>query len=65
MRGIQWGKSQIRVLEGGQVHEKVFLLKNDRYDCDKGKERNPTGYVSNNGANFFFNLCEVIIYTPI
>jgi hypothetical protein len=22
MRGIQWGKAQIRVLEGGWVHEK-------------------------------------------
>ena len=49
--GIQWGKSQIRVLEGGRVHEKKILLKNDRYDCDKGEERNPMEYVSNNGAN--------------
>jgi hypothetical protein len=30
--GIQWGKSQIRVLEGVQVHNKKQLLKNDRYD---------------------------------
>jgi hypothetical protein len=43
MSGIQWGKAQIRVLEGGRVHEKKKLLKNDRYDCDKGEERNPTG----------------------
>jgi hypothetical protein len=25
MRGIQWGKAQIRVLEGGRVHE-IFLF---------------------------------------
>jgi hypothetical protein len=43
VRGIQWGKSQIRVLEGGRVHAIFFLLKNDRYDCDKGEERNPMG----------------------
>jgi hypothetical protein len=42
-RGIQRGKAQLRVLEGGWVHGKKKLLKNDRYDCDKGKERNPTG----------------------
>jgi hypothetical protein len=51
--GIQWGKSEIRVLEGGRVHTILFffLLKNDRYDCNKGEERNPMEYVSNNGAN--------------
>jgi hypothetical protein len=42
MRGIQWGKAKTRVLDGGQVHGKKHLLKNDRYDCDKGEERNPT-----------------------
>jgi hypothetical protein len=42
MSGIQWGKAQIRVLEGGRVHKKKYLLKNDRYDCDKGEETNPT-----------------------
>jgi hypothetical protein len=42
-RGIQWGKAQIRVWEGGQVHEKICLLKNDRYKCNKGEEGNPTG----------------------
>jgi hypothetical protein len=42
-RGIQWGKAQIRVLEGGWVHAICFLLKNDRYDYDKGEERNPMG----------------------
>jgi hypothetical protein len=42
MKGIHWGKAQIRVLEGGRVHKNFFLLKNDRYDCDKGEERNPT-----------------------
>jgi hypothetical protein len=39
--GIQWYKDEIRVLEGGRVHKKKKLLKNDRYDCDKGEERNP------------------------
>jgi hypothetical protein len=38
MRGIQWGKAQIRVLGPREKN----LLKNDRYDCDKGEERNPT-----------------------
>jgi hypothetical protein len=42
-RGIQWGKSQIRGLEGGRVHRNFFLLKNDRYDCDQNEERNPMG----------------------
>jgi hypothetical protein len=40
---IQWGKAQIRVLEGGRLHKKhFFFLKNYRYDCDKGEERNLT-----------------------
>jgi hypothetical protein len=43
MRGIQWGKDQIMVLEGGWVHEIYFLLNNDRYDWNKGEERNPMG----------------------
>jgi hypothetical protein len=43
MRGIQWGKAQIRVLEGVWVHGKNNLLKNDRYDCNQGEERNPMG----------------------
>jgi hypothetical protein len=42
-RGIQWGKAQIRVLEGGQVHRKIVFAENDRYDYDKGEERNPKG----------------------
>jgi hypothetical protein len=41
MRGIYLGKAQIKVLEGGRVHEKQFFLTNDRYDYDKGEERNP------------------------
>jgi hypothetical protein len=41
--GIQWGKTQIRVLEWGRFHENLFFLKNDRYDYDKGEERNPMG----------------------
>jgi hypothetical protein len=43
--GIQWDKAQIRVLERGRVHEKNNLLKNDRYDCDKGEERNESNRI--------------------
>jgi hypothetical protein len=40
------------------------LLKNDRYECDKGKEINPMEKVSNNGAtksNLFFYTCGAIL----
>jgi hypothetical protein len=36
-RGIPWGKAQIRMWEWSRVHRKKHLLKNDRYDCDKGE----------------------------
>jgi hypothetical protein len=42
-RGIQWGKAQIRVLEVVWVHREKKLLKNDRYDYDKGEDKDPTG----------------------
>jgi hypothetical protein len=67
MRGIQWGKSKIRVLEGGRVYKKKKILKNDRYDCDKGEDINPMKEVSNNGAkriqtHFFFLF---FFFTPV
>jgi len=49
-RGIQWDRCQIGVLGRGRVHEIFFFLKNDRHDCDQGKEKNPMGHVSNNGV---------------
>jgi hypothetical protein len=65
MRGIQWGKAQIKVLEGGRVHENFFLLKNDRYDCDKGEERNPRDrsqiMVPTGSIFFLFYSCRVIL----
>jgi hypothetical protein len=47
----------------GQKH----LMKNDKYECDKGKEINPMEHVSNNGATkfkivFFFYTWS---YTPV
>jgi hypothetical protein len=41
-RGIQRDKSQIRVSETGQVHKKNWV-KNNRYQWNQGKERNPMG----------------------
>jgi hypothetical protein len=41
-RGIQWDRFQIRVSGRGRVHWKK-RLKNDRYHCDQGEERNPMG----------------------
>jgi hypothetical protein len=40
-RGIQWDRFQIGVSRRGRFHGKKCLLKNDSYDCDQGKERNP------------------------
>jgi hypothetical protein len=42
-RGIQWVKAQIRGLGGVRVLGKKSWLENDRYDCNKGEERNPMG----------------------
>jgi hypothetical protein len=42
-RGSQWDRFQIGVSGRGRVHGKKKLLKNDRYDCDQGEERNPMG----------------------
>jgi hypothetical protein len=47
------------VLEGGRVHGKKRLLKNDRYDYDKGEYRNLTIQGSKNGANK--KICVVIL----
>jgi hypothetical protein len=44
VRGMKLGTAQIRVLEGGSMDmKKIKLLKNDRYDYEQGKERNPMG----------------------
>jgi hypothetical protein len=42
-RGSQWDRCPIGVSGRGRVHGKKNLLKNDRYDCDQGEERNPMG----------------------
>jgi hypothetical protein len=52
--------------EKGRVGSKRFL-KEDRYECDKGKEINPMEYVSNNGASksrlvFFFFFTHVELH---
>jgi hypothetical protein len=55
------------VLEGSWVHEiKKKELKNDRYDFDKGEERNPKEHVSNNGANRIHTYTMILrSYTSI
>jgi hypothetical protein len=42
-RGIQWDRLQIRVSERGSGPLKKKRLKNERYHCDQGEERNPMG----------------------
>jgi hypothetical protein len=50
--GIQWGKAQIRVLEGGQVHGKNNFLKNDRYECRR------------NSCTTIHIVCSVFVFVP-
>jgi hypothetical protein len=42
-RGSQWDRCQIGVFGRGHIHWKKKLMKNDRYDCNQGEERNPMG----------------------